>query len=319
MAVAPTVKLNSGYEMPMIGLGTYLSTDYDVKSAVKSAISSGYRLIDTAYMYKNEKQIGDAIREEISAGKIKRSEICVVSKLWNIFHDPENVEKTCRKSLENLGMDYIDIYLMHYPIGYEYSESEDLIPKDSAGNIKFSDVDYVSTWKAMEDLVTLGLVKNIGVSNFNSEQLERLLNNSTIKPVVLQVECNTGINQKNLIKFCKERDIYVQAYSPMGRPHYHQKNNKLPKPVLFDVGVQKIAEKYNKSTGQIILKYLVSNGAIPIPKSGHAERIKNNIEIFDFELTQTELEFMDKFNSGERTVPCEAMKSHKYFPFNIPF
>lgn len=286
---------------------------------MKSAIQSGYRLIDTAYMYKNEKDVGDAINEEISAGKIKRSEICVVSKLWNIFHDPQHVEMTCRKSLENLGMAYIDIYLMHFPIGYEYSESEDLIPKDSAGNLKFSDVDYLCTWKAMENLVTLGLVKNIGVSNFNSEQMERLLNNSKIKPVVLQVECSPRINQKNLIKFCKDREIYVQAYSPMGRPHYYEKNNNLPKPALLDEGVQKIGEKYNKSAGQIVLKYLVSSDAIPIPKSGNAERIKQNIEIFDFQLTSTELDYMDKLNSGERTVPCEAMKSHKYFPFNIPF
>ena len=272
-------------------------------------------------MYKNEKQIGDAIQEEILAGKIKRSEICVVSKLWNIFHDPKHVEMTCRKSLENLGMDYIDIYLIHHPVGFEYSESEDLLPKDADGNLKFSDVDYIDTWKAMENLVTLGLVKTIGISNFNSEQIDRLLNNSTIKPAVLQVECSPSINQKNLIKFCKERDIYVQAYSPMGRPHYYEKNHNLPKPALLDESVQKIGKKYNKSPGQIVLRYLVSNGAIPVPKSGNAGRIKENIEIFDFELTPEEQEYMDKFNTGERTVPCEAMKSHKYFPFSpqVPF
>jgi aldehyde reductase len=181
------------------------------------------------------------------------------SQLWNIHHGSEHVLKACQMSLDNLGLQYIDLYLMHTPMGYEFRDFEGpLMPYDKDNKLVYSDVDYVETWKAMEQLVKAGLVKSIGVSNFNSEQLQRILDVCDIKPVVNQVECSPRLNQKKLIRFCKANDVALTAYSPMGRPHYYEKDPTLPKPVLFEPKVKEIADKYKKSPGQIVLRYLVS-------------------------------------------------------------
>lgn len=224
-----------------------------------------------------------------------------------------------RKSLENFGLDYVDLYLIHTPIGYEYRESEELLPKDKDGNLAFSDVDYLDTWKAMEKLVDLGLTKSIGVSNFNSEQITRILENCRIKPVTNQVECSATLNQKKLTAFCKERDITITAYSPLTRPHSYAADPNLPKPPLLDERVKAIGEKYGKTPAQIVLRYLVQLGVIPIPKSSNEIRIKENINIFDFELNADEVALMDKFHTGQRSVPFSLCTKHKYFMFNIEF
>ena len=209
--------------------------------------------------------------------------------------------------------------MIHTPIGYEYREPEDLLPKDKDGNLAFTDVDYLDTWKAMEKLVDLGIVRSIGVSNFNSEQITRILENCRIKPVTNQVECSPSLNQKKLIEFCKARDITVTAYSPLTRPHRYAKDKSLPKPALLDPKVEDIGKKYNKTPAQVVLRYLVQNGAIPYPKSSNEGRIKENVNIFDFELTPDELAVMDSFNTGQRTVPFTNCVNHKYFMFNIDF
>lgn len=224
-----------------------------------------------------------------------------------------------RKSLENFGLDYVDLYLIHTPIGYEHREPEELLPKDKDGNLAFSDVDYLDTWKAMEKLVDLGLTKSIGVSNFNSEQITRILENCRIKPVTNQVECSATLNQKKLTAFCKERDITVTAYSPLTRPHSYAADSNLPKPALLDDRVKKIGEKYGKTSAQIVLRYLVQLGVIPIPKSSNENRIKENINIFDFELNNEEVALMDTFHTGQRSVPFSLCTKHKYFMFNIEF
>lgn len=292
----------------------------DGYAATKTALESGYRHIDTAYFYQNEVEVGKAINEKIASGELKREEIYVVTKLWNVFHDPKHVEAACRKSLKNLGLDYIDQFLMHTPIGYEHREPEDLFPKDAEGKLCFSDVDYLDTWKAMEPLVDLGLVKSIGVSNFNSEQIQRVLDNCRIKPVVNQVECSATLNQKKLTKFCKERDIFIVAYSPLTRPHEYLKNPAgNPKPALMDDRVAEIGKKYNKTPTQVVLRYLVELGVVPIPKSSNAGRIKENINIFDFKLSDEEIAFMDTFHTGQRSVPFALCTKHKYFMFAIEF
>lgn len=200
----------------------------------------------------------------------------------------------------------------------------------------FSDNDYIETWKAMEKLVEIGLVKSIGVSNFNSEQLTRLLSIAKIKPVCNQVECNPNINQKKLIKFCKELNIVVVAYCPLRMPI--NDNPDLPKAAMSDDNIKAIAEKYNKSTAQVILRYLVrrayymiwnwfitgfflqiENGAVPIPKSVTKQRIADNFNVFDFKLTADERSVMDSFETGKRFVPFSMNLANKYYPFNIEY
>ncbi|CRK95493.1 CLUMA_CG008962, isoform A [Clunio marinus] len=319
MSLAPTIKLNNGQHMPVLGLGTYLSTNDEGYNSTKIALDNGYRHIDTAYFYQNENEIGRAVNEKVTSGELKREEIFVVTKLWNIHHDPIHVEAACRKSLKNLGLDYIDLYLIHTPMGLEYREPEELLPKDKDGNLAFSDVDYLDTWKAMEKLVDLGLVKSIGVSNFNSEQIARILENCRIKPVTNQVECSPSLNQKKLIEFCKERNITITGYSPLTRPHSYENDKSLPKPAILDPKVEEIGRKYNKTPAQVVLRYLVEIGACPYPKSSNESRIKQNIEIFDFKLTENELRVMDSFHTGQRTVPFAACAAHKYFMLNREF
>lgn len=286
---------------------------------VKHAIDNGYRHIDTALFYQNESEVGAAIQAKIEDGTVKREEIFLVTKLWNTFHDPDKVEQGCRLSLKNLGVDYVDLYLMHTPMGSKYHGDafEHYLPKDAEGNMDFSDVDYLDTWKEMEKLVEKGLVKSIGVSNFNSEQLQRILTEGSIKPVTNQVECGPTIQQKELIKFCKDRDVTVTAYTPLGRMTSATPDS--PKPAVADERVIAIGNKYGKSPAQVVLRYLTQQGAIPIPKSANKDRVVQNISIFDFELTEEEKAVLSSFDSGERMVPFSMSTNHKYFPFNIKF
>jgi len=208
---------------------------------------------------------------------------------------------------------------MHSPMGFEYREPEDLTPKGADGNVVFTDVDYLDTWKSMEKLVDLGLVKSIGVSNFNSEQIKRIVENCRIRPVNNQVECSPSLNQRKLIEFCKALDITVTAFSPLTRPHRYEKDKSLPKPALLDAKVEEIGNKYNKTPAQVVLRYLVQIGAYPYPKSSNEKRIKENIDIFNFELTLQEMTVMDSFHTGQRTVPFANCAAHKYFMLNIEY
>lgn len=318
----PTVKLNNGLEMPAIGLGTSMSKGDECSKAVMTAIDEGFRHIDTAYNYRNEDAVGRAIRAKIEEGVVTREELFVTTKLWNTFHHPDHVPMAFGKSLEHLGLDYVDLFLIHMPFGYEFNgwDPEKRTPLDDNGNVLCSDDDYVDTWKAMEKLLESGRVHSIGVSNFNSEQLERILANCRVKPVTNQVECNARINQKLLIEFCMERDIVVTAHSPFGRPHLFEKNPKdKPKPVLDEPEIVEIGKKFDKSSAQVVLRYLLQNGVVPIPKSTSAQHLKQNLEIFDFELSSDDMEILDGFNTNQRMVRLSLLKEHKYYPFNIPF
>uniref|UniRef100_A0A1A9V3P7 NADP-dependent oxidoreductase domain-containing protein n=1 Tax=Glossina austeni TaxID=7395 RepID=A0A1A9V3P7_GLOAU len=289
----------------------------DAEMAVKHAIDVGYRHIDTAYFYENEAEVGKAIKEKICAGVVKREDIFLVTKLWNIHHEPQRVKGAFLKQLETIGLDYIDLYLMHLPVGYKFVDEETLLPRDQDDKLQLTDVDYLDTYKAMEELVKSGLVRSIGVSNFNSEQLQRILDNCCIKPVTNQVECSPALNQRKLTTFCKERDIILTAYSPLGRPNLTTKTPEF----YFSPKTESLAKKYQKTPAQIILRYLVDIGTVPIPKSANQKRIEENFNIFDFKLTANDIEIMDSFNTGDRLVPFNLIKAqnHKYFPFHIEF
>ncbi|XP_058462865.1 1,5-anhydro-D-fructose reductase-like [Malaya genurostris] len=313
----PGVSLGNGYEIPGIGYGTYLATREQGFDLVKKAIDSGYRHIDTAFLYENEVEVGEAIRAKISEGIVKREDLFVTSKLWNTFHDPNYVAEAFQRSFDMLNIDYIDLYLMHSPMGLQFQGYEygDMQPKDADGNPLYSDVDYVETWKAMEKLVNSGKVRSIGLSNFNSEQIKRILAMAEIKPVNNQIEVNPGWNQKKLMEFCKSHGITVTAFGPMGRPHRLTYGNKS---ALGDPKVLEIGRKYGKTDGQVILRYLIQLGTIPIPYSTKEARITQNLDVFNFTLTDEEMQIMDGFQS-ERTLPFPPLKKHKYYPFGIEF
>ncbi|CAK9824595.1 Aldo-keto reductase family 1 member B1 [Anthophora retusa] len=311
---APVVKFYNGNVCPILGLGTWKSKPNEVTQAVKDAIDIGYRHLDCAFCYQNEQEVGEAIAAKIKEGVVKREDLFVTSKLWNTFHKPELVETGLQKTLKALGLQYLDLYLMHSPMAF--APGEEIFPKDTAGNILTDDVDYVDTWLVMEKLVEKGLVKNIGISNFNQEQIERLLEKCTIKPVTNQVECHPYLTIKEDSDFCNSKGITITAYSPFAAPDrpFAKANEPL---VLEDPTLTKLAAKYKKSTAQIALRYQTQRGHIVIPKSVTKSRIQQNFEIFDFELSPKDMQSIDNLNRNRRVcfVPDGPLKEHKYFPY----
>uniref|UniRef100_V5GT06 1,5-anhydro-D-fructose reductase n=1 Tax=Anoplophora glabripennis TaxID=217634 RepID=V5GT06_ANOGL len=304
-------KLNNGNTIPTIGLGTYKSKPGEVEEAVKYAIDIGYRHFDCAWFYANEKEVGDALQAKLHEGVVKREELFVVTKLWNNFHEKKNVVPMLRESLKSLQLEYVDLFLIHWPFGFK--ETADGLPTD--GTASYSDVDYLETWEGMEECVKSGLTKSIGISNFNKEQVARLVNNCRIKPVVNQVEVNPNINQKELIQFCKERDIVVVGFCPLGRSTQSTTISTYPRSTILDPKVIEVAKKYNKTPAQVILRYLVSLGICVIPKSVTKSRILENFDIFDFELEQKDVAYLDSCNTNQRVSPMSVYKDHKYYPF----
>ncbi|PNF29307.1 1,5-anhydro-D-fructose reductase [Cryptotermes secundus] len=312
----PSLTFENGYKIPVIGLGTWKSKPGEVERAVQDAIDAGYRHLDCACVYGNESEVGHGIRYKIDEGVVQREDLFVTSKLWNTFHRPELVVSACRESLRLLGLEYLDLYLMHWP--FAFKEDGDLMPTDSDGNIVLSDVDYLDTWRQMEKCVHLGLTRSIGLSNFNSQQIDRVLANATIKPVNLQVECNPYLTQKKLINFCKSRGITVTGYSPMGSPDSPYFKVGMPR-LLEDPKLKEVAQLVGKSVGQVVLRYLVQRGLVTVPKSVTKSRIQENINIFNFELSEADMNYIDSFNQNLRICHRDHAKGHKYYPFNAEF
>lgn len=313
---APTLKFYNGNEIPVFGLGTWKSKPGEVTQSVKDAIDIGYRHIDCAHVYGNEKEVGIAIKEKITQNIVKRQDLFITSKLWNTFHKPDLVESAIKTSLSDLGLEYLDLYLIHWPVAFK--EGDDLFPQNPDGSPSFSDADYVDTWKAMESLVNKGLTKNIGISNFNSEQVERILKICTIKPVTNQIECHPYLTQKKLSKFCKDKDILITAYSPLGSPDRPWAKPDDPK-LLDDKKLCEVAKKYNKTPAQILIRYQLDRGHIVIPKSVTRSRIAENYEVFDFKLSSEDIEYIDSFDCNGRICPLSGSEASPHYPFHISF
>lgn len=261
------IKLNTGNAIPAIGFGTWqILPGSRTRKAVTSALEAGYRLIDTARIYGNETSVGKAI----ASSPVPREETFITTKLWNASQGYDKAHRAFRNSLKRLGLDYVDLYLIHWPVTAKRQDS----------------------WRALTEIHAAGLAKNIGVSNYTIRHLEELLSETSIVPAVNQIEFHPFLyeEQKPLLEFCRQQGIVVEAYSPLA--HGKRINSDI---------LSVIAAKHGKSSAQVVLRWCVQHGTIPLPKSNNPDHIRDNADIFDFELTQKEMEQINSLSDGTRT------------------
>ncbi|VDO02530.1 unnamed protein product [Rodentolepis nana] len=312
MSLVPSLKLNSGYHIPQIAFGTFDSPKDDVIKSVEYAIDTGFRHIDCAIFYNNEVEVGQAIAAGMKKNNLKREDLFVTSKLWCDMHAPENVRKSCEQSIKNLGVQYLDLYLIHWPMSFQFKKDVPFDIMDS-NTLVYEHHKIEDTWKAMEQLVTAGLVKSIGVSNFNKRQIERIIAQSSIAPAVNQVEVNLHWLNEKLIEFCHSKNIHVEAYAPLGSPGFMKGQAQ---PLVQQPNVVEIAQKHNKTPGQVLLRHALQRGIVVLTKSVTPDRIASNFEVFDFMLTKEEMEKLNKTGMNQRIFHVPAFAKHPEYPFH---
>uniref|UniRef100_H0UTS2 NADP-dependent oxidoreductase domain-containing protein n=1 Tax=Cavia porcellus TaxID=10141 RepID=H0UTS2_CAVPO len=276
------VKLNDGHFIPALGYGTYKPDEIPKTESLKGtklAIDAGFHHIDTAYAYQVEEEVGQAIKSKIAEGRVKREDIFLTSKLWCTFLRPNMVQHNLKTSLNKLGLDYIDLYVIHYPVPMK--PGEELFPTDEKGKTLFDTVDICATWEAMENCKDEGLAKSIGVSNFNRRQLEMILNKPGLKykPVCNQVECHPYFNQSKLLDFCKSNDIILVAYGALGTQRDKKWVNQSSPAVLDDPVLCAMAKKYKRTPALIALRYQLQRGVVALAQSFKEKEIKENSQV----------------------------------------
>jgi len=266
-----TTTLHNGVKMPWFGLGVYKAQDgEEVIQAVKTAIKNGYRSIDTAAVYKNEKGVGQAVREALEESGLSRDDLFITSKVWNADQGYESTLAAFEITMTKLGLDQLDLYLVHWPVNGKYKD----------------------TWRALEQLYKDGRVRAIGVSNFHVHHLQDLLPDAEIKPMVNQVEYHPRLAQLELSAFCKEQGIQLEAWSPL-----------MQGKLLDNLTLQEVANKHGKSIAQVILRWDLQNGVVTIPKSTTEHRIIENADVFNFELSAEDMEQINGLNENLRNGP----------------
>lgn len=295
-----TFTLSTGDKIPALGLGTWLSPSEKIKLAVESAIDTGYHHIDCASVYANEKSVGEALTSSFANNKIKREQLWITSKLWNSFHKAEHVEAACKQTLNDLQLDYLDLYLIHWPIAFVY-ETGLGIPDKGEGFISLDDIPTIETWQAMEALVDQGLVKNIGVSNFSISKLDALIKEAKHKPTVNQVECHPYLAQNELLAYCKQNNIHVTAYSPLGSGDRFDGQADHVYLLKNDV-ILSIADKHKATPAQIILAWQMDRGVSVIPKSVTPKRIAENFAALQVCLDDGDKQQINALNKNHRYI-----------------
>ncbi|KAM7534473.1 hypothetical protein Aperf_G00000116930 [Anoplocephala perfoliata] len=317
MTLCPSLKLNNGYNIPQFGFGTFAASKEEVVDAVKAAFDAGYRHVDCAAAYGNEKEVGQAIAESMKKHGLKREDVFVTSKLWCDKHDPKDVLEACQESVKNFGLGYLDLYLVHWPVSFHFKEGT--VPDFGDPNCFVYEYHKLEdTWGAMEKLIPTGLVKSIGISNFNKSQIERVLKSGKIVPAVLQVEVNLHNLNTKLIDFCHSKNIVVEGYSPFGNPGYTKDRTDFEQ-ILKMKPVVEIAKKHNKTPAQVIIRHGLQRNVVVLAKSVTAERIRSNYDVFDFQLSKEEMNQLNKAGRNRRLFEIPGFATHPEYPYNDEF
>ncbi|KAL8895802.1 MAG: hypothetical protein Q9207_008003 [Kuettlingeria erythrocarpa] len=318
-----TVKLNSGYEMPLVGFGLWKVTNDTCADTVYNAIKAGYRLFDGACDYGNEVESGQGVARAIKDGLVKRSDLFLVSKLWNSFHDGPRVGPICKKQLQDWGIDYFDLYIMHFPIALKYVDPSVKYPPgftDENGKVTPSNASIQETWTAMEDLVEKGMCRSLGVSNFRGQLLMDLLRYAKVRPATLQIEHHPYLVQEGLVKYAQDEGIVVTAYSSFGPQSFLELDMQQAKdaPLLLEhPAVKKIADKHGKTPAQVLLRWATQRGVAVIPKSNNEGRLKQNLDVLEWDLKDEDIKEISgidralRFNDPVNVSPAARTYVHR--------
>ncbi len=287
-------------DIPRLGLGTWKSKDGEVYGAVREALHAGYKHIDCAPAYGNEKGVGAALAEMTSSGKVSRESLWITSKLWNNAHEFSQVEFALKKTLTDLQLDYLDLYLIHWPVVFR----PDIIrPTRGSDFLSLDQVPLSETWAALEQCVQKGLVKHIGVCNFSRKQLGRLLGFATLPPAMNQIELHPFLQQRKMLAFCKVNNITITAYSPLGSPDRPMKLKKTDEPqLLTHPCIIDIADRLSATPAQVLIAWGLKRKTVVIPKSVHPQRIRENFAAAQLELTSEDMERILSLDKGYRYV-----------------
>jgi D-xylose reductase len=304
-----TLTLNNGIKIPLVGHGLWKIPNDKIADQVYNAIKTGYRLFDGACDYGNEKEAGEGIARAIKDGLVKREELFIVSKLWNTFHDKENVEPICQRQLKDWGLEYFDLFIMHFPIALRYVDPAVRYPPAwfydgiTPTDIQLSNATIRETWEAMESLVDIGLTRSIGISNFNCASILDLLRYARIRPATLQIEHHPYLVQKPLVEFAKKEGLTVTAYSSFGPTGYVEMDleHAVKTPHLFEHHIiNEIAKAHGKSAPQVLLRWSTQQNIAVIPKSDTVPMLLENLDAKNFDLTADEIKKIDGLNQNLR-------------------
>lgn len=285
-----TITLNTDAKMPIVGLGTFLSAPGEVYQAIRWAIKLGYKHIDCASVYGNQSEIGQALHDAFVEGDVRREDMFITSKLWNDSHKIEDVRPAIEQTLKDLQLNYLDLYLMHWPVAQAKGTG---MPKHDDDWISLTEVPLWETWSEMEKLYHEGLVKAIGVSNFNEKNLQQLIDKTQVVPAVNQVESHPLLSQNELIEFCRKNNIAVTAYSPLGAQRSEGS-------LLENATIVEIAERIKATPAQVLLAWQIARDVVVIPKSVHENRIRENYASLVIELDESDIQALNALNENYR-------------------